>query len=731
MLLQYEIGIDASKLKRQLRGVEGDLVALQKRVNSASAIGARDVARKAQQISDRAPTSTNGLSGRASKKVRLQWSEQERMEIRAAQRAGNARIREIKREERERTRAFLTQQRQEEQAAAMQRRLASRQGALRSQWRQERQERWGNVARGAVGGVRNMVGIGTGALGLGGGYLAMNAVSKQMQSGAVYTELANKAFGIQGDTRSREQLRESIATQSSELGMKSGLGGRAVAQGLSNLTGVAGKTKVGQALLPMLVDLSDATGSNIEDVGKTGGQVIQAMNTRGYSDVEIIKQTGQVLAVMARQSQLGSIEFSSLAQNMGELIASTAGFEGNLGDLAETMGAISQLSISGGAGSAAEAMTAMMNFRNDIIGNAGRFESNGIKVFSDDSRTQVRDPMAVIRDVLTKTGGDLTKIDKLFNIRGARPLAAFQQASAEASKKAGGGKAGKAAGDAAVLALLKSITGAPMSSEEIKAGAEFRRKAPDRQFDIMSERFNHAVGSKLLPVVTDLIPKFEGLIPVAADVAVKGAALVSWMAADPWKGVGAAAALGIGNELMKSGIATTLKGPIGQVAGQFAALAAVYTAGVAIIDAFFGWIEGNDREKRKKEIEELNRVSQATADLDKSPGDSKARMVLGTRANHARKEAGELLSKSDSSFVGTPGMGGSVVTTGPSPEDKERAKRLLDEANILTTTLQNDAARAQLQAAKAIEDAGKAIKKAAEKPSNDARGKPMIARPSS
>jgi hypothetical protein len=724
MLLQYEIGIDASKLKRQLRGVEGDLVALQKRVNSASAIGARNVAKMTQTAAGA------GASGVAGKTARLHLSDQERMEIRAAQRAGNARIREIKREERERTRVYLAQQKQEQELAAMQRRLASRQGALRKQWRQERQESWSNVARGAVGGVRNMVGLGAGALGLGGSYLALNAVSKQMQSGAVYAELANKAFGIQGDTRSREELRNSIATQSSELGMKSGLGGRAVAQGLSNLTGVAGKTQVGQALMPMLVDLADATGASLEDVGKTGGQVIQAMSTRGYSDPEIIKQTTQVLAAMAKQAQVGSIEFKDLAQNMGELMASTAGFDGNLGDLAETMGAVSQLAISGGASSGPEAMTALLRFRDDLIENARRFEAQGINVFSDKTKTRLRDPMAVIRETLTSTGGDLTKVGKLFGIRGAKALAPFQQASAEASKRAGGGEKGKKAGDAAVLALLDSIRGSTMRPEEIQASAEFRRKAPDRQLDIMSERFNHAVGSKLLPVVTELIPKLEGLIPVAADVASKGAGLVSWMAANPWNGVGLAASAGIAKELTSAGIATMLKGPFGQLAGQATALAAAFLAGKTAIDLVAKYFEDKQRAEIAAGVKEQNEVSSASASLRKDPGNIdnwQNRVVLGTRAAKARAEAEKLRAGKDT-WVSTGSGMGFTSHSAPSSEDISKAKSLEAEAAGLTAKLNRDAAEYQLRAAKAIEDAGKYLQKAAENVPNDARGKPMIAR---
>jgi|GEM_PF-3953870 hypothetical protein len=730
MLLQYEIGIDTSKVRRQLAGVYGDFLTLQRRIDSASALGVRNVSRRAKQITDKTPTAVNGLSGRGALR---RITDEERASIRAAQRAGNARLREIKREERERTRAFLAQRRQEEELAAMQRRLASRQGALRDKWRQERQERWGNVARGAVGGVRNLVGIGAGALGLGGSYLAMNAVSKQVQVGGVYSELANKAFGIQGDTRTREELMNSVATQSSELGMKSGFGGRAVAQGLSNLTGVAGKTKVGQALMPMLVDLADATGASLEDVGKTGGQVIQAMTTRGYSDPEIIKQTTQVLAAMAKQAQVGSIEFKDLAQNMGELMASTAGFDGNLGDLAETMGAVSQLAISGGASSGPEAMTALLRFRDDLIENAGRFEAQGVHVFSDKTKTRLRDPMAVIRETLTSTGGDLTKVGKLFGIRGAKALAPFQQASAEASRRAGGGAKGKAAGDAAVLALLDSIRGSTMRPEEIQASAEFRRKAPDKQFDILSERFNQAVGSKLLPVVTELIPKLEGLIPVAADVASKGANLVSWMAADPWNGVGLAASAGIAKELTSAGIATMLKGPFGQLAGQATALAAAFLAGKTAIDWVAKYLEDKQRAEIASSVKEQNAVSSATAGLRKDPGNIENwqdRVVLGTRAAKASAEAKRLRAGS-STWVPTGSGMGFMAHDAPSPEDLSKAKSLESEAASLNAKIQSDVAAYQMRAAKALEDAGKEIAKAAKGADKPSRGKPMIARPSS
>lgn len=428
------------------------------------------------------------------------------------------RLQQIKTEERARIqaernagRAAAQEQRKLEQRRLAALRRAERQ-ALTDRANRERFTRnaTGFVGRSVSGTVGMLGGTATMALGLGGGMLVANSVRKFGAAEKASAVLANKAIG--GTPGTREQLQASVMNQARAEGIRSGFGAEGAINALRQFHNISGLLKEGQALLPFMTDLADAYGADLGDVGRTGGQIAQALKARGITGDESVRQTTNILTDMAAQAKVGSIEFAELATEMGKLISSTARFDGEIDQLTSTMGAISQLAIAGAASSPEEAMTAILRISDDIITNWKHFDKAGVDVFADEGKTKLRAPEQIIRDMLVATGGDLTKIKKMFKIRSTKAIQPFQTLYTEA----GGGEAGLKALDN----LIKVASGTA-SPEEIRESAAFVRSMSAKQFDIAMAKLEDALGSKFLPVLVRLIPKFEQLIPsieMAANV---------------------------------------------------------------------------------------------------------------------------------------------------------------------------------------------------------------------
>jgi hypothetical protein len=392
------------------------------------------------------------------------------------------------------------------------------------------------TTRGAVGraGIQSVAGVGRSAAaiaGIGGTALIASGVSKQMNVERQAAALANKAFGTPGETRSREEIMSSLMTQSRDIGNVTG--DRAgVIQAIDKFVAISGSLKGGQSMARFMADVSDATGAESADVGRTAGQILQnivATKGRDLSDPEqfrkSMEETQNIMAAMAGQAKVGSIEFADLATQMGKVMSATSRFEGGVDDLAIQMGAIAQLAIAGGASSPEEAMTAIMRFSDDLVQNSKRFEklakAEGLDLdvgglFTDQGRTKLRDPTDIMMDIMRATKGDLTKAKNVFGIRSMKAFEPFQQAFVSARQ--GGATEEEALAQA--QASIDRIKGQAMTREEVGASSTFARTQTGRSFQIVWERMTTEVGEQMLPALQELAPALKDLGPMAADLAV-------------------------------------------------------------------------------------------------------------------------------------------------------------------------------------------------------------------
>jgi hypothetical protein len=564
VILKYDIAIVGEKRVRQaLAGIETRFVQHNAKMNRiagtpARAGSSRAAGGEAKIQVDALARSRAKAEGHVAGVRRRYFAQQQREEERSIARTTRERARAEAHVAGVRRRYFVQQQREE----------AQRVRAEASARNSYRRATIGTAANSVRGTTRAIGTMGASALAIGGGFAITGALSHAMDRRSAAVELANQAYNTPGETRSREQIASSVSGIADREAIRSGLGSTGITEGMRQFVAIAGSVTAAEKIAPSLADFANATGADIGDVGRTAGQVAQAMiQSRGMSPDEAVADTLKVMQSAAGQAKIGSIEFADLATQMGKMISSTSKFDGEVADLAATMGAIGQLALAGGAASPEEAMTALMRLPSDITKGQKDFKRPGVDVdvFSDKSKTKLRDPVEVIMDTLQKTGGDLTKMQGLFEERSAKAVDVFRVAYVQELEKGASPQTARAN----VMAGFEKMRGAKMGDAEVKGSASFRVSQQDRQMAIVAEQFSQEVGEQLIPILKELTPKLKEIIPATVEAAKAFAKIAMYLLENPFKGIGAIIATKLAADLASARIGHAVRTALeGGVAGS-------------------------------------------------------------------------------------------------------------------------------------------------------------------
>ena len=584
--LEYDFRVVGLRtVKNAIRNVERDVIASTRRIMRAGGMSPGAVR-------------SGGYTPRRSNEANVQRRAEEqaaRARVQAEQKAAKVRLTTEQRAEKARIAAVHKAAKEEERARAkldrgLRRDRASREISRRKEIERETKARamaarreesrqlvhararastraamFGTAGRSAISTVSGIGRYAMMSAGLLGGFATGGAIRNAQRVETGVTQLANQAFR-QGSPESRDEIAAKVRTTARQVGVESGFGAEGVVQALRQFTAISGNLEGGMKLSKVMADIADATGADIGDVGRTGGQIMQAMMARNVPQEDAVRQVEEIFRSMAAQGKLGSIEFKDLATQMGSLISSTSRFEGEIDKTVSTMGAFAQLAIAGGASSPEEAMTAIKRFSDDLVQNAARWEKmltpeqkkKGFSYFTDESKSKIRDPAKVMMDILRVTGGDLTKTKKLFGIRAMKGVEPMLNIFSEVVRQGGGGEAGVTA----ALAKLAEFRNARMSSSELRGSARAARATSEKQFAIAMEQFNQAVGTELMPVVTRLVPKLAALIPHLATAAKWLGRFIDELAKNPLSTIGKVIAAKVALDIAGAGIGNVIKSMI-------------------------------------------------------------------------------------------------------------------------------------------------------------------------
>jgi hypothetical protein len=488
---------------------------------------------------------------RAEERERLKG---ERLVAREGMRLDRERSAAAKALDRQRSAALIAQFKASERAEA----AAVRQGRAAS--RAVSGAVTGRIGRSLTGTLSGVGSIAVGALGIGGSIAAGSAIQTQMAEAARASQLANQAGKpeIKG-----ELLREA-------QGVK-GFTGMEALEGLGAFVDVTGDLGAARAMLRDMGDVALATSTDLAELSGAMGTAFIPLADQIADPTERLKALNSVMRATAGMGAVGAVEVKDLASEMAGLAATSAKFKGKAEDNLTTMVAFAQAARQrGGASSAAEAVTSVERFGSDVVTKADTLKKLGVDVFERDKAgvaSQLKDAPTILLDVLKSTGGDLGKLGGVFGERSIRAVQGFSplftKAEAEnAALPAGERLAKGVAGERAVRAELARLKDSSVNKEQIAERAASRLADPDLQFKEAMKKMNAAIGSELIPVITQLIPEFVELLPNITKAARAFGVIGEEILRNPIAGIGQLIAARVALDLAGAGIGAAARGAL-------------------------------------------------------------------------------------------------------------------------------------------------------------------------
>ena len=165
-----------------------------------------------------------------------------------------------------------------------------------------------------------------------------------------------------------------------------------------------------------------ASGARGEDIGRLVAE-FKKLRAEGSSDVLAFMDT------LLRQGKAGAFTIQNLA-SQGERLVSAYAATGRVGATAvRELGAVLQV-IRQGTGSSEQATTAFEALLRTLqdADKLKMLRGNGIQVFEKDQPGVMRSVADIMKDIISKTGGDMVKLSQVFD---AEAMRAFSAAAAE------------------------------------------------------------------------------------------------------------------------------------------------------------------------------------------------------------------------------------------------------------------------------------------------------------
>jgi hypothetical protein len=439
-------------------------------------------------------------------------------------------------------------------------------------------------------------------------------------------DVTNAGLGIQGklagkgDYASTTKAVEGAADHTK-------IGQNKIAEGLSVFVDKASDIEAGKAMLNSLGDIAQASGTDFVELAGSAGEFFKMMSGSGP---EKIKNVEKLLALAAKQGQVGNLAFKELAPTIGKLAAQGQKIKGDYTENVGQLMALSQVSLQGGATKGAEANRAAQAFVMDQTKGSSlkTFKKYGVKVFEDQDEkgggTVLRNQHELIRELFSKNAGKLNVItDEFKGQKSGNVITGFANIFRDAGGT-GGKKGDVEKGLAAIDATFKKFT-EPMSQAEIKNSSGAVKEgsgAKAEAFNNQLERIAGSLSDRVLPQMEKLGPKVLELVEAFSSV-------VSWAAENPGAAITAAIVGSITRAAIGSVVSSTLSGlltgsikysgvgglgglgGLGSAMAITAAAATIYIAGTAIIDKLSDKTSQGQNKSVNEDASLLNALSKA------------------------------------------------------------------------------------------------------------------------
>ena len=328
----------------------------------------------------------------------------------------------------------------------------------------------------------------------------------------------------------------------------------ALAKGLEDFVSKSSDLETGKKVLGDLGKIARATGTDVNELVSAAGDVNKTLED-GPDKAERLLE---VMTLVATQSAKGAVEVKDFAKYMGRITAGAFKFEGTRAQNIGILASLAQVAMTGGAAGPREATNAAQAFSNDLTKGKAleRFEKAGIKLFTDDTKTQLRSPEKIITDYLRHSGGNLADLANFFQNEGSRRVITGFAAKYTA---AGGGEAGIKAVHDEFAKFAQTMSGEDVQKRfELSAGS---REAKAAEFQNKFDTIIEGMMGKLLPA----LEKLEGPALKLAEVF---ASVVTSAAEHPWGAVATVISTSVGAAIAKAAIGEMAGKAIGNAIGS-------------------------------------------------------------------------------------------------------------------------------------------------------------------
>lgn len=402
----------------------------------------------------------------------------------------------------------------------------------------------------AFGAIGSMAGA---ALTIGGGFAIADAVRGQFAAEKSAQQILNLATVGNGGQVPAGTTLKSIMAGASAAAIQTGMSKDEVLQGALSYAKGAKGGDIGGVMgnMGFLAKLSKTSGTSMSDLG-AGMGVIQSQNPNATTE-----ERQQLLLNAYAQAGAGSMSLVDAAKQLGTMGSTRGFYQGDAGKNQRTLFALGQLAVPGGT--AAEAGTYIKDVGAEAMRHKKDLVSFGVKF---DKYGAMSSPEDMLAKAIGGTGGDLGKLEKIFGLRGMPLITQLQGGYVEASKKAGGGAAGRAAGEAAVRANIAGVASATMTGADLDKMFSSQMSSPAERFGVAMNRVTEIIQEKGAPYLERFADKLPAIVDRFSTIVDAGGKLASFLVDNPIKGVGALILASVTKDLAGMALGVAVKSMI-------------------------------------------------------------------------------------------------------------------------------------------------------------------------
>lgn len=407
--------------------------------------------------------------------------------------------------------------------------------------------RIGGIVTSSVGGLLSGAATLAGAtLGLGGGFALASAARNEMAAEKAAALLVNTVT-TDGAPPTGANV-ANILGKASQVSRETGMAKADVVNAGLTYAQHAKGGDFGGAMdnMGFFAKMSQVTGADIGELASSAG-TLQSQNAKLGP-----KEMQQMLLDVYAQSKMGSMSMGDIAKQMGTIGSQRSAFTGSEARNQRELFALAQVVAPGG--DVAEAGIFTKDFAQEAVKGGKKHAAlvaAGVK-FDAKTGQVAMSPTEILAQVIAGTGGNITKLNEIFEGRGGK----LPGELIGKYHDAGGG----AKGLTAVQGALGAIAGRTMTAGQLDQQFEQSMSTPGAKFALALNKMSEMLEEKLEPhlehfaddTLPKLIPKFEAIISAADKFA-------SWFADNPIKGVGAIVLAAISKDLASAAIGQGVK----------------------------------------------------------------------------------------------------------------------------------------------------------------------------